>query len=58
MPKMRARVKMKKDVAGDRARRESVPGHILFYDMKFLHLYKISPKTGFSRKALQNHGIS
>ena len=30
MPKMRARVKMK-DVAGDRARRENVPGHILSY---------------------------
>ena len=29
MPKMRDRVKMK-DVAGDRARRENVPGRILF----------------------------
>ena len=30
MPKMHVRVKMK-DVAGDRARRENVPRHILFY---------------------------
>ena len=57
MPKMRARVKMK-DVAGDRARRENVPGHILFMIEISAPLENFPLKQAFFKKSLAKCGIS